>query len=99
MPLKKVKTAGGRSDDGDAGNGKENLTRRTVLKALGIVGAGLVPLIPACHVTGRKSGGGRTKRQRKRMVSTRARAAGKISIPPIDAAAPAGTQTATFALG
>jgi hypothetical protein len=64
---------------------------RTVPAGIAIALLGFGLLVPACDGPAPKSGSG------KEMAMTRS--IPKTAIPPIDAAAPAKTETATFAVG
>jgi hypothetical protein len=67
------------------------LSRRVLLKGIGIACLGLVPLVQACDNAFSREGKGN--------VAARAGSASRAMRPPIDASAPAETRTATFALG
>jgi len=67
------------------------LSRRVLLKGIGIACLGLVPLVQACDNAFSREGKGN--------VTARTGSAIRAMRPPIDASAPAETRTATFALG
>ncbi len=67
------------------------LSRRVFLKGIGIACLGLVPLLQGCDNAFSREGKGN--------VTAKTGTAPRGVRPPIDASAPAGTLTATFALG
>jgi hypothetical protein len=77
----------------EPGAGKvSGISRRGFL--LGVSSLGLGSVLEACRPVGR-----RRMKGRNAMVVTSKRLARDSVIPPIDAASPARTETATFALG
>ncbi len=67
------------------------LSRRIFLKGIGIACLGLAPILQACENAFSREGRGNER--------AGAGSAPRAARPPIDVAAPAGTRTATFALG
>ncbi|MHB8771425.1 MAG: hypothetical protein ACYC7J_10530 [Syntrophales bacterium] len=67
------------------------LSRRIFLKGVGIACLGFVPLLQACDSAFSREGKGNER--------TGAGSAPRAARPLIDLSAPAGTRTATFALG
>jgi hypothetical protein len=71
--------------------------RRILVKGLGVVLLGFTPFLNACN----RLSGETPPKEGKMQISpgTQTPLAPRRSIPPIDAAAPRRTETATFALG
>lgn len=84
--------------------GQMVLSRRAFLKKTGFGGLGcalvLTPwTLPAWHIVRGNGTRIETIREKNTMELARNTTAPEITIPPIDAAAPAATETATFAMG
>ena len=67
------------------------LSRRVLLKGIGIACLGIAPLLQACDTA--------FSREEEGSVRARTESASPALRPPIDVSAPAETRTATFALG
>jgi len=72
------------------------MTRRSFLKQLGAAGFAALPLLAGRSVSGSGSDGSEVPSS---ALKSAARRPLRPAIPPIDAAAPAHTRTATFAMG
>ena len=75
------------------------LSRRSLMKLIGWTIFGMGFLINACDQSNADSAPTLGITKENKMKSTKPDVTIKTSIPPIDAAAPAETSTATFALG
>ena len=73
------------------------LSRRSLMKLIGLSILGL--WISACDYSNADSAPTAEIKEKSKMESTKSNATIKARIPTIDAAAPAETSTATFALG
>jgi hypothetical protein len=75
------------------------LSRRSLLKLIGLSTFGMGLGISACDLSNANSAPAAEIQKESKMKSTQSNATIETRIPPIDAAAPAETSTATFALG
>ncbi len=75
------------------------LSRRSLMKLIGLSAFGMGIWISACDHSSTDSAPTMEMKRENEMQSTISNAAIQTRIPPIDAAAPAETSTATFALG
>jgi hypothetical protein len=75
------------------------LSRRSLMKLIGLSTFGMGIWISACDHSSTDSAPTMEMKREDEMQSTLSNAAIQTRIPPIDAAAPAETSTATFALG
>jgi hypothetical protein len=75
------------------------LTRRTFMRGLGLTFLMVVLLLQGCRVVDRPGENREAGTEEKRMELERSNVTPEVVIPPIDAAAPTRTETATFALG
>lgn len=88
----------------DAPAGRTVLNRRAFLKKTGLASLGwalaITPwALPSRHVVRGDGTKIETIRETNTMELTRNTTSPQVTIPPIDAAAPAATETATFAMG
>ena len=74
------------------------LSRRSLMKLIGVSIFGMGLGISACDLSNADSEPTAKIKRKSKMKSTQSNAAIETRIPPIDAAAPAETSTATFAL-
>jgi len=75
------------------------LSRRRLMKLIGLSTFGMGLWISACDHGNADSAPTAEIKEKNKMESTKSNATAKTRIPTIDAAAPAETRTATFALG
>ena len=75
------------------------LSRRSLMKLIGLSAFGMGLWISACDHSNADSAPTADIKKGSKMESTKSNATVKTRIPTIDAAAPAETRTATFALG
>ncbi len=75
------------------------LSRRSMMKLLGLSAFGMGPWISGCNQTNADSALTRKVKKEGKMESTKSIATIQKKLPALDAAAPAETRTATFALG
>ena len=75
------------------------LSRRSLMKLIGLSTFGMGLGISACDLSNADSAPTAKIKRESKMKSTQSNATIETRIPPIDAAAPAETSTATFALG
>ena len=75
------------------------LSRRSLMKLIGLSTFGMGLGISACNLSNADSAPTAKIKKENKMKSTQSDATIETRIPPIDAAAPAETSTATFALG
>jgi len=75
------------------------LSRRRLMKLIGLSTLGMGPWISACDHGNADSAPTAEIKKGSKMESTNSNATVKTRIPTIDTAAPAETRTATFALG
>jgi hypothetical protein len=75
------------------------LSRRSLMKLIGVSIFGMGLGISACDLSNADSAPTAKIKRESKMKSTQSNATIETRIPPIDAAAPAETSTATFALG
>jgi len=76
-----------------------SLTRRTLMKGLGLTLLTFVPLIQGCRAFEGHSENREAGKQEKPVELEGGTVTREAAIPPVDAAAPVRTETATFALG
>ena len=75
------------------------LSRRSLMKLIGVSIFGMGLGISACDLSNADSAPTAKIKRKNKMKSTQSDATIETRIPPIDAAAPTETSTATFALG
>ena len=75
------------------------LSRRSLMKLIGLSTLGMGLWTSACEHSSVDSAPTAETKKESEMESTTSNATNNTRIPPIDAAAPAETSTATFALG
>jgi hypothetical protein len=75
------------------------LSRRNLVKLIGLSTFGMGLWISACDHSNADSAPRAEIKKEHKMESTKSNVTIKTRIPPLDAAAPAETSTATFALG
>ena len=75
------------------------LSRRSLMKLIGVSIFGMGLGISACDLSNADSAPTAKIKRESKMKSTQSNATIETRIPPIDAAAPTETSTATFALG
>ena len=75
------------------------LSRRSLIKLIGLSTLGMGLWTSACDQSNADSALTAEIKEKSKMESTKSNATAKTRIPTIDAAAPAETRTATFALG
>ena len=75
------------------------LSRRSLMKLIGLSAFGMGLWISACDHSNADSATTTEIKKGSKMESTKSNATIETRIPPIDAAAPTETSTATFALG
>ena len=75
------------------------LSRRSLMKLIGLSTFGMGLGISACDLSNADSAPTSKIKRESKMKTTQSDATIETRIPPIDAAAPAETSTATFALG
>ncbi len=75
------------------------LSRRSLIKMVGLSTFGMGLWISACDQSNADSAPTVENKKENKMESTTSNPNSKTRIPPIDAASPAKTSTATFALG
>jgi hypothetical protein len=83
----------------EAGTLQTAMTRRTVITGLGLLCLVFSPLLQGCKRFGSETGDVRGEKRGISMELNIDTPMPKGVIPPIDAAAPTRTETATFALG
>lgn len=81
------------------GFSQASLTRRTLMKGLALTFLVFVPLLQGCRLLENHGENREAGKEEKLMELERSNVIAEVAIPPIDAAAPARTETATFALG
>jgi len=75
------------------------LSRRSLMKLIGLSAFGMGLWISACDHSNADSAPTAEIKEKSKMESTKSNATNETRIPTLDAAAPAETRTATFALG